>query len=116
MKMLVCLVALTAAVAAQDEVYKPGNGVTLPQVVKTVKAQYTQEAKDAHIEGTALVTAVVKADGTVGEVKIERSLDPTYGLDKSALDATKQWVFKPATRDGKPVAVYVAIEHTFTLK
>jgi TonB family protein len=116
MRMLICLVALTIAVAAQEEILRPGNGVTLPQVVKQVTAQYTQEARDARIEGTAVVTAVVKADGTVGDVKIERSLDRTYGLDQAALDATKQWVFKPATRDGKAVAVFVAIEHSFTLK
>lgn len=116
MKTLIAVVALTIAVAAQETVYKPGNGVTLPQVVKTVKAVYTQDARDAHIEGTATVQAVVKSDGTVGDVTIAKSLDPTYGLDQAAIDATKQWTFKPATRDGKPVAVSVAIEHTFTLK
>ncbi|HZR24550.1 MAG TPA: energy transducer TonB [Vicinamibacterales bacterium] len=116
MKTVIAILVATIAVAAQDQVEKPGNGVTMPQVVKTVKAQYTQEARDAHIEGRVTVDAVVLADGTVGQVKLEKSLDPTYGLDQAALDATKQWTFKPGTKDGKPIAVQVAIEHTFTLK
>jgi len=116
MKILLFVVALSALVVAQETVYPPGNGVALPVLVKEVKALYTQEAKDAHIEGTVVVRAVVKADGTVGEVTLERSLDPTYGLDDAAVQATKSWTFKPGTKDGKAVAVQVHIEHTFSLK
>jgi TonB family protein len=119
MRNLLCLsaiaVALTVSVRAQD-VYKPGSGVTLPTVVKKVNAQYTQEAKDAHIEGTVMLDAVVLADGTVGDVTVTRSLDTTYGLDEQAVKAMKQWQFKPGTKDGKPVAVQVSVEIRFTLK
>jgi periplasmic protein TonB len=62
------------------------------------------------------VTAVVLSDGTVGDVKVARSLDTKYGLDQQALDAAKQWVFKPGTKDGEPVAVQVSLELTFALK
>src|SRR2546428_9900218 len=104
-------------VAAQEPpVYKPGDGVTLPVVTKQVKAVYTQQAMDAHIEGTVGLDVVVKADGLVGDVKVARSLDPTYGLDDQAVTAMKQWQFKPGTKDGKPVAVRVDVLINFTLQ
>ncbi len=55
-------------------------------------------------------------DGTVGPVKVVRSLDPTYGLDQEALKAARQWRFVPGTRSGVPVAVQITIELTFTLR
>jgi periplasmic protein TonB len=100
----------------EPSVYKPGNGVTLPVVTKKVNAVYTQQAMDAHIEGTVGLEVVVKSDGMVGDVKISRSLDPTYGLDDQAVTAMKQWQFKPGTKDGKPVAVQVDVMINFTLK
>jgi len=107
---------LAAGIAAAQTIYSPGNGVTLPKVVREVKPEYTQEAKDAHIEGTVLVETVVQTDGNVGDVNVARSLDPTYGLDKEAVKAAKQWKFKPGTKNGEPVPVRISIELTFTLK
>jgi TonB family protein len=66
------------------------------------------------VEGTVEVDAVILADGTVGDVSVKRSLDPD--LDEEAVKATKQWRFRPGTKDGAPVAVQVFIELTFTLK
>ncbi|HEV3139188.1 MAG TPA: energy transducer TonB [Vicinamibacterales bacterium] len=116
MRTLMLAIALSAVVAAQQTVYEPGNGVTLPVVTKQVQPEYTREALDAHIEGTVGVTIVVQNDGKVGEAAVSRSLDPTYGLDKQAVVAAKQWEFKPGTKDGKAVAVRVSLEMTFTLK
>jgi protein TonB len=112
-----CVVITGVLLGAQEQsVYKPGNGVTLPVVIKQVKAVYTQEAMDAHIEGTVGLEVVVRADGAVGDVKVARSLDSTYGLDQEAVKAMKQWQFKPGTKDGKAVAVQVDVEINFTLK
>ena len=66
------------------------------------------------IQGEVLLECVVKADGTVGEQKIVKSLHPD--LDQAALDAAAQWVFEPGTRDGKPANVLVTIAMAFTLK
>jgi TonB family protein len=120
-KTLHALIVLAAVVsivnvARAQEAYRPGNGVTLPKVKKEVRPQYTQEAKDAHIEGTVLIECVVLESGTVSDAKVVRSLDPTYGLDKQAVKAAAQWEFEPGTKDGKPVPVRIAIELTFTLK
>ena len=116
MRSLMLALALSSVVSAQT-VYTPGNGVTLPQVIREVKPQYTQEAKDAHIQGTVVVDAVILTDGNVDQnVKVARSLDPTYGLDNEAVKAARQWKFKPGTKNGEPVAVRVQIELTFRLK
>ena len=55
-------------------------------------------------------------DGSVGEVKVTRSLDPIFGLDQEAIKAAKQWRFRPGMRQGSPVPVIITIELTFTLR
>jgi TonB family protein len=115
----VCLATILAAssVGAQDTtVYAPGNGVSLPQVVKQVHAQYTSEAMRQMIEGDVLLDVVVKSDGSVGDVTVKKSLDAVYGLDDEAVKAMKQWQFKPGIKDGKAVAVRIAVAMNFTLK
>jgi TonB family protein len=96
--------------------YRPGNGVTTPVVLREVKPQYTSDAMRAKVQGSVLLECVVKPDGTVGEVKVARSLDSVFGLDLEAMKAARQWRFRPGTRLGEPVAVQVVIELTFTLR
>jgi len=110
------LLVTAALVRSQEETLKPGNGVTMPQILREVKPSYTAEAVRARIQGLVGLSVVVKDDGTVGSVTVTRSLDEKYGLDEQAVSAMKQWQFKPGTKDGKPVAVRVDVEMTFTLK
>jgi TonB family protein len=117
MKVLLAL-ALTAVIGAQDSptVYKPGDGVSLPQPTRQVKAEYTREAMQNRIEGKVGLSVVVLSDGKVGDVTVTESLDSVYGLDKNAVAAMKQWEFKPGVKDGKPVAVSVDVMIDFTLR
>ena len=98
------------------QVFRPGDGVTLPTVVLEVKPKYTPQAMEQKIQGSVWLEAVVLETGDVGDVNITRSLDAEYGLDLEAAAAASQWKFKPGTKGGKPVAVVVTIELTFTLK
>ncbi|RPJ64363.1 MAG: TonB family protein [Acidobacteria bacterium] len=91
-------------------------GLTLPRVLREKKPTYTKEAMKAKLQGTVAMELVVQADGAVGDVRVLRSLDQTYGLDEQAVKAVKEWRFAPGRKDGKPVAVAVEIEMTFTLK
>ena len=113
-----CIVGLAVASAqAQDDtVYTVGDGVSAPTVTRQVGPQYTSEAMSNRIEGKVVLSAVVLANGKVGDVKVIRSLDSVYGLDEAAVKAMKQWEFKPGTKDGKPVAVRISIDMVFTLK
>jgi periplasmic protein TonB len=97
-------------------VYRPGNGVNLPRVLREVKPQYTSDAMRAKVQGTVLLECIVQKDGAVGDVQVIRSLDSTFGLDQEAIKAAKQWRFAPGTRMGEPVPVVITIELTFTLR
>jgi TonB family protein len=94
----------------------PGSGVSLPTVVREVKPAYTAEAMQHKIQGSVWLSCVVSKSGDVVDVQITRSLDTEYGLDREAVKAASKWKFVPAQKDGKPVAVRVTIELTFTLR
>jgi protein TonB len=88
----------------------------MPRLLREVKPNYTSDAMRAKIQGTVLLECVIDTRGDVTEVKILRSLDPTFGLDQEAIKAARQWRFAPGTRLGQPVPVLVSIELTFTLR
>jgi protein TonB len=96
--------------------YRPGNDVSWPRLLFEKKPSYTADAMRAKVQGVVEVEALILPDGTVAEARITRSLDPTFGLDREALIAVRQWKFAPATRRGQPVAVLVPIEVSFTLR
>ena len=88
----------------------------LPVPIHQERPQYTQAAMAAQIEGTVVLEITVLGDGSVGTVKVVRSLDSERGLDQEAVKALKLWTWKPGTRGGQPSSVTVQIEMTFTLK
>ena len=108
------LIVTSPVLAEQADVAT--QGVVAPRVVKSVPPAYTPEAIRARIEGKVVLGAVVKDDGTVGDVTIVRSLDATYGLDEQAIKALNQWTFEPGTLKGKAVAVRVRVEMDFNLR
>ena len=91
-----------------------GGGSDWPVPVFQVKPQYTRDAMRAKLQGMVTLEVVVQTDGTVGDAKVVRSLDPIFGLDQAAIAAVKAWRFKPAMRAGKPIPVLVTVELTFT--
>jgi TonB family protein len=94
----------------------PGDGITPPRVIRQTKVSYTVAAMRAKIQGQVWLEAIVNTDGTVGDVKIVKSLDAVYGLDDEAVKAIKQWRFAPGTREGVPVPVRVTVEMAFSLQ
>jgi periplasmic protein TonB len=96
--------------------FRPGSGVTLPTVLREVKPAYTADAMRAKVQGSVWLECIVMPDGSVGEVKVTRSLDPIFGLDQEAIKAAKMWKFRPGMRQGEPVPVIITIELTFTLR
>jgi protein TonB len=96
--------------------YRPGNGVETPRLLKEVKPQYTAQAMRAKIQGEVLLECIIGPDGSVGNIRVVRSLDSAFGLDQEAIKAARQWRFAPGTRQGQPVAVLVTIAIAFTLR
>jgi len=111
--LLAAAMGITAA-AQKAGPYKVGDGVKAPVLVREVKPTYTPSAMQRGVQGNVEVEAIVLADGTVGDVTVKKSLDPE--LDEQAVKATKQWTFRPGTKDGQAVDVLVQIELTFRLK
>ena len=96
--------------------YRPGAGITLPVVLREVKPAYTADAMRAKVQGSVWLECIVLPDGSVGEVRVTRSLDPIFCLDQEAIKAAKMWRFRPGMRQGDPVPVIITIELTFTLR
>ena len=108
------LVVQSAMFAGSPPQERPAKNVTMPTVVREVKPDYPESAKKERIQGSVTLGAVVKKDGTVGDVTVKKSLHPE--LDEEAVKAMKKWQFKPGTKDGKAVDVTVDVEMTFNLK
>jgi TonB family protein len=90
-------------------------GITLPVVVQRVNAKYTDDARKRGVQGIIELEEVVTSTGDVREdVRVVKSLDPE--LDAQAVDAARQWHFRPGTKDGKPVNVRVHLEMSFRLQ
>jgi TonB family protein len=95
-----------------DPIAKKGSaGVTRPQIIHSPDPEYTKAALDAHVDGLLALSLVVGSDGKPRDIKVARSLG--YGLDETGIEAVRQWRFKPATQDGKPVAVSIVVEVPF---
>jgi TonB family protein len=95
-------------------VYRVGGGVSAPKLVERYEPSYTEEARAARVQGSVLLYVVVRSDGTAGQIRVLRSLDP--GLDQRAVEAVSTWKFTPGMKDGMPVSVEAQIEVNFRLK
>src|SRR4029077_8435392 len=71
----------------------PGPGITVPRPIRTVKAEYTQEALRKKITGTVIVQGGVGVDGALHDGRVLKARDAVYGLDRAALKAASQWRF-----------------------
>ncbi len=97
-----------------SEVLRIGPGVSPPTVLSRVEPEYAPEARAAHYQGTVVVEATVHKDGTLTVNRVVRELG--FGLDQKAVEALEKWKFKPALKDGQPVAVSLNVEVNFNLK
>ena len=106
---------LQVAPPSEDELPKLGEYVyveELPEAITKVPPEYPDLARSANVDGTVLVQALVGKDGHVKDAKVVKSVAM---LDDAAIKAVRQWVFKPALSNNKPVAVWVAVPVRFTL-
>ncbi len=88
-------------------------GSTAPVLIFKKEAEYSEEARKAKYQGTVVLNVTVNEDGTVGNVKVLRSLG--LGLDEKAIEAVQHWKFKPGTTNGVPAAMQTAVTVNFQL-
>ncbi len=96
------------------EMYSRGPGVVPPKPIYAPTAEYSDTARRRRISGEVLMEIVVNVDGSVGEARILRSVEP--GLDANSLEAVKTWRFQPAMKDGRAVAIRIRTSMTFQLQ
>jgi periplasmic protein TonB len=94
--------------------YRPGSGIAAPGLLREVRPDYTEDARRRGVEGDVVLEIVVRADGSVGNIKVLRGLGA--GLDQRAAEAVRQWRFSPARRFGTPVDVMVEVAVEFKLR
>jgi protein TonB len=95
--------------------YRVGNGTSAPVAIYAPEAEFSDEARRAKYEGTVLVSLIVDAQGNPQQIHIARSLG--MGLDEKAMEAIRQYKFKPAYNNElkKPVPVPISVEVHFRL-
>jgi protein TonB len=81
-------------------------------LIHDVTPQYPPEAGRARLEGAVVLMAVIGQDGSVRDVRVESGLPI---LAQAAIDAVKQWRYRPYLVDGEPVEVDSRITINFTL-
>jgi TonB family protein len=92
-----------------------GGGVQYSKMRKMVRPEYPVHLKEAGIEGTVLLDAVIGRDGKVINLKAVNSL-VHEDLTKAAVDAVGQWEYEPTHLNGNPVEVMTQITVNFTLQ
>jgi TonB family protein len=110
-----------AAAASTPAVEEPGalpagivaRGTTAPQLIAKQEPVYSQAARLMHTNGSVLLSVLIDAHGTPGHFQLKNGLG--YGLDELAAEAVAGWRFRPATKDGRPVAVQANILVNFRL-
>jgi protein TonB len=89
-----------------------GGNVQAAALVNKVTPQYPPIAKTAHVAGTVILHAIIAKDGSIQELQY-MSGPPL--LMKSAMDAVKEWRYKPTMLNGEPVEVDTTISVVFSL-
>lgn len=89
---------------------RPGGGISTPVPLRLVQPKYTGEAMRARIQGIVELEAVVLPNGSIGDIRMVRSLDRLYGLDDEAISAAREWLFAPGCdTTGRPLPVIVTL-------
>ncbi|MCC6650275.1 MAG: TonB family protein [Candidatus Eisenbacteria bacterium] len=85
----------------------------LPELIYRVPLEYPQIAREAGVDGTVMVQLLVDTNGVVVNALVKKSIPM---LDGAALKCVRQWRFKPAFSNGRPVSTWIGAPVLFDLK
>ncbi len=90
-----------------------GSKIIPPALMMKYDPEYSEEARKARFSGTVTLVVEINASGQATSVKVVRKLG--MGLDEKAMEAVARWKFRPASKDGQPVATSAAVNVSFSL-
>jgi TonB family protein len=90
-----------------------GDGVSAPQVIHSVEPEFTDDARRANYQGSVSIKLIVDSQGIPQDVRLASHLG--MGLEEKAIEAVKQYRFKPAVYQGHAVAVQIVVDVDFHL-
>jgi TonB family protein len=99
--------------ATRPDAYRDGPSASAPTLIYKTDPEYTEEARQAKLQGTVLVYVQISPEGIATNIRVLRGIG--MGLDEKAMDAVARWRFKPGMKDGRPVTVEAQIEVNFRL-
>lgn len=95
-------------------VAQPLSAASNPPVpIYKLEPEYSDQARKARIQGTVVLEGIIDERGLTHALKVRDGLG--YGLDEQAIQAVKLWRFKPAMKDGRPLAIQGVFFLTFRL-
>jgi protein TonB len=94
-------------------VFHLGGSVRPPVLTFQPDPEFSEEARKAKFSGNVLVYLIVDEHGNPTHVRVQRGVG--MGLDEKAVEAVRQYKFKPATEGGKPVKVDLTIDVNFQI-
>jgi protein TonB len=97
----------------QNKIFSPRDVTSKARILSKPEPQYTDEARNNQITGTVILRAVFSSTGQVTNISVRDGLP--YGLTDRAMAAARQIKFTPATKDGRPVSMYIQLEYNFNL-
>jgi TonB family protein len=97
----------------EEKIYTPGGDVKAPKLTHYVEPEFSSSSNEAFVDGVVKIEAVVTTEGLPSNLKILSGLNAEE--DKTAVDAVKQWRFRPGTKGDQPVRVRVTVEVDFHL-
>jgi TonB family protein len=101
-----------SAADAPEKRIRVGGNVAAAKLIHQEVPEYRQEAKNAHIQGTVIIHAIIAKDGSIREAYV---VDGVCVLAEPALAAVKKWRYSPTLLMGEPVEVDTTISVKFTL-
>ena len=90
-----------------------GGPVQAPSLIYSIEPEFSEEARKAKFSGNVQVYLWVDEHGNPSHVRVVRGVG--MGLDEKAVEAVRQYKFKPATKDGKPVKVDLYVDVNFNI-
>ena len=96
-----------------EKVYTGKEVDTKARLIKKPEPTYTERARGEQLTGTVVLKCVFAADGTVTNIRVVVGLP--YGLTDRSIEAARKIKFIPATKDGKPVSMWMQLEYNYNL-